>query len=1204
MRHESKMITLLAILSVLAAACPAGEAVLLVRSAPPDGLVLIDVDLAPLMAAKPASGAAVNVEATLADKPVPIQAWADDRTWAGPQASIPGVILLKLPGGGDHRVTVRSDAARRSSGEATSSPASRNALAGALRTVRTPHLTVTHDPARFAGLPSRIEILQSAKTISDKNYRWDDRLHSRELGGRRLTARGTGILPVRPTGVPPVVQDRDGPATHGRDAHATPPVTLLSDGPLAVVVRVLAQYADAKPGSAPEATAVYDWFYFRDRPLVLVRVRTEKLNDRDWDEHHFLELTFSDKSFPRWAGGQPLQQAEFSGTNKGTTLPHWGALIDGRSAIALLRGGRPIVYDGLGGHGCYLLAHGEKAWAGWKADHGRSRAFDAWYWIGAADDPPAAIQKAAAGPLPSDAEGSLLDPHVAALLDNARKELEIVERHAKDPRPARLHAWKISMAERLAGRGLMPATPARVSELIDGGTLNGMDIVTSGDLALLTQEVKGPAGSFGIAVRSLYDLAHGVELLSDAPPPLFEITLRHGPTGRRVRLTADAGWRILRCMPRQPHLYSHDVMFPLGSVQDHLDLLFAQPQEPALKELVVQAGIRQTHAGLTWAMRIGNPYADWSLEETTFPQVALRATSDEMASLFPRGPGEVRRGVWKDEFQFKGRYPSGWTTMQFLACYDERRGTGLYVGMHDKDACTKEIRLQGRSPQGDVLLSFAHPLPTTRQEDTSVHVPGLGVLRLLRGDWYDAACIYRDWVNREAVWRGQPGRPDTPAWMRELPAWVCTGGAPANVVERMKAFQKWLGVPVGLHWYSWHRIPFDNDYPHYLPPREGFAQAVRELQRHNVRVMPYINGRLWDTRDKGIEDAEFTRTALPAATKDEKGKPFTEVYGSKEADGSPVRLAVMCPHTKLWQDKVKSIVLSLMNEHGVDGVYIDQVAAAAPVLCMDASHGHPLGGGCWWQQGYAKMLSELRAAMPAGKMLTTECNADPYVRWFDGYLTWHWQFDGQVPAFPAVYGGTLQMFGRAFRGGDSQDLAMRMKVGQQLVFGEQIGWSDVEQIRRLPSAEFFRDVVRLRWALREYFHQGHMGRPPRLTPAPPTVTADWHWSGVWPVSIEAVQTGAWAIRDHKGNARVVLFFANVSDAAYSGKLKLDLRKYGLEGVRSRVRVVRPAAPETASTKPSPPTEPADDFETPALLERTLTLPPKRAAAWEIVPVQP
>ncbi|HOD82046.1 MAG: hypothetical protein BWX88_00784 [Planctomycetes bacterium ADurb.Bin126] len=1184
-QSPSHALFLATVLALAAGPCPAGQAVLLVRNAPPDGLVLVDVDLAALLGETRPPAGLVAVEAMLGDKPVPVQAWTDEQAWAGLQARAGGTILLKLPAGGDHRVTVRGGAARRSHDDVATRPASPDALTGALQTVRTPHLVVVHDAARFGGLPSHIEILGSGKIITDKNFRWDDRLHSRLLGGRRLASRGTGILPVRPTGVPPVVQDRDGPATHGRDAHATPPVTLLSDGPLAAVVRVRGQYADAAPGTAPEATATYDWFYFRDRPLVLVRARTDKLDDREWDEQHVLELTFSDKSFPRWAGGMPLRQAEFTGTKQGTTLPHWGALIDGRSAVALLRGGRPLIYDGLGGHGCYLLAHGEKAWSGWKAEHGHSRTFLAWYWIGAADDPLAAIRQAAAGPLPSDAQGTLLDARVAKVLEETRRAIEARLPIAMSTRRGLLGLWRVSVAERLLTLGQTMSVDS-VFQFLNTGQLPGLFILDRGDLGLMVRRVQHGPNDHGLALQSLYDLKTKQELLSDRSPPLLEITLRQLSTGKRVHLTSQGGWEKIEVFSHEESVESKTQPIKWTDLVAN----FTEPIEAKASGLGVQLTVSDWgNEALSAWVHVYDLDLDWSVQDVVFPQVALRATSDEMASLFPRGPGEVRRGVWKDDFQFKGRYPSGWTAMQFLACYDEKVGTGLYVGLLEQQATTKEIRLLGRAEPRDVLLAFAHPAPNPGERQFGLGTPPAW-LRLVRGDWYDAAVMHRRGVREVADWFPDlPGRPDTPAWMRELPAWVCTGGDPAAVVERMKGFQKWLGVPVGIHWYSWHRNPFDNDYPHYLPPREGFAQAVRELQRHNVRVMPYINGRLWDTRDKGTEDAEFTRTALPAATKDEHGKPFTEVYGSKESDGSPVRLAVMCPHTKLWQEKVKSIVLSLMNEHGVDGVYIDQVAAAAPVLCMDASHGHPLGGGCWWQQGYAKMLSELRAAMPKDKMLTTECNADPYVRWFDGYLTWHWQHDGQVPAFPAVYGGTLQMFGRAFRGGDSQDLAMRMKVGQQLVFGEQIGWGDAEQIRRQPSAEFFRDVVHLRWQLRRYFYAGQMRRPPRLDPAPPKVTADWGWSGVWPVTTDAVQTGAWIIAD---KTRLVLLFANVSDNAVNARIKLDLRAAGLTGEKLHVQVIRPSAPDAT-------TQPGEVFDTPPMLDRPVILPPKIALSWEI-----
>jgi len=151
--------------------------------------------------------------------------------------------------------------------------------------------------------------------------------------------------------------------------------------------------------------------------------------------------------------------------------------------------------------------------------------------------------------------------------------------------------------------------------------------------------------------------------------------------------------------------------------------------------------------------------------------------------------------------------------------------------------------------------------------------------------------------------------------------------------------------------------------------------------------MPYINGRLWDTRDRGKEDFQFTAVARPAATKDEAGKPYLESYGSKESDGSPVQLAVMCPATPLWQAKVRQTVLRLMNEYGTKGVYIDQIAAAAPVLCFDRGHGHPTGGGHWWTDSYNAMVEAIRREKPADRMLTTECNAEPYVKSLDGYLT-------------------------------------------------------------------------------------------------------------------------------------------------------------------------------------------------------------------------
>ena len=493
--------------------------------------------------------------------------------------------------------------------------------------------------------------------------------------------------------------------------------------------------------------------------------------------------------------------------------------------------------------------------------------------------------------------------------------------------------------------------------------------------------------------------------------------------------------------------------------------------------VAVRATADPATASIRWKLEVHNESAQWSVWRVRFPQVSLRELGKQACVFLPRGPGEVQPGLWRRAFQFRDTYPGAWMTMQFFAAYDPARNRGLYCALHDPSGSTKDLAVESKPAEASVAFTFDVPAPDMGKAGNPFVVPGEAVWQLLRGDWYDAALLYRAWVRRNAGWYPRltaEGRADTPLWMRELCVWAVGGGEPwipssvppEKRLVQIKEFAKTLGPSVGLHWYGWHQIPFDNDYPHFFPAKKGFKEAVADLQSSGVMVMPYINGRLWDTRDRGLEDYQFSRVALPAAVKDENGKPVQEQYGSKESDQTPVRFAVMCPATHLWQNQIRDVTLRLFSECDVKGVYIDQIAAASARLCFDSTHHHALGGGHWWADGYRQMLEAIHAAKPADRILTTECNAEAFVRWFDGYLTWHWQQDGQVAAFPAVYGGALQMFGRFYGGGATRNLALRMKAGQQFVFGEQIGWINPSVVEEKPNMDFLRQVVRLRRQLR------------------------------------------------------------------------------------------------------------------------------------------
>ncbi len=960
--------------------------------------------------------------------------------------------------------------------------------------INTKFYTVFHN-ANKGGLPDRIVFGATGKVFD--NFRWQDRLHHRNLGGFTLQ----------------------------NDTAAS--VELLATGPLCTAVRVKARYANSEgkqSASKPEAT--YTWIYLRELPLLFVTAEIRQAEPLEWNELHFLELNFPGEDFKSWAGGEPFSEGSFQATGKSHNVTKWGALIEGRDAIAMFDCGRLIFHDGRGGYGTYLHAHGDKAWGGWSKTRTE---FSAWLWIGSGESPTKEI-RALIDKAPSAADALATTADVRKAIESAGDQ--------------GVGQWRNAMARQLEAAGRLE----EATDVAEGQLLSNWTRIRAGDLNLVLEKAEQ-----GLRVLSLFDERAGRELLAADSAGLFSLEIRHGESKERLALGADSGWRRV------------DVSGTDAS--EERILTFREPVDDRLHGISVEVklGSNDKDSSFAWDLRATNDSEQLSLWRVVFPQINLRQLREGARVFLPQTAGIEVSEIWSTAERRGGTYPSGWTCMQYMAAYDAEGRTGLYVGMHDPFGSTKDILAQGKPGENAVAFRFEHPVPDMGKAGTGFDLPGEAKWQLLRGDWFDAATIYRDWVIREAKWwpaLGPDGRGDTPKWMRELPAWAMTGGSPSSCVPRTAAFAKELGVPVGFHWYNWHQIPFDNDYPHYFPAKDGFAEGVAELKEAGVYAMPYINGRLWDTHDHGAEDREFTRIGLPAATKDEKGNPHTESYGSKETDGKSVTLAAMCPSTSLWQDRVRGIVLRLFSEYGVSGVYIDQIAAAKPRLCFDASHGHPLGGGHWWTEGYWKMLDAIRGAKPAECMLATECNAEPYVKWFDGYLTWHWQEQDMVPAFPAVYGGAIQMFGRAYRGGPSQEPANRMKAGQQLVFGEQIGWFSPEIIKRPDSGKFLRDCIQLRWRLRDYFYAGHMVRPPRLIGEIPQVTADWQWRGEWPITTPAVMTGAWRVpREDK----VVLLFVNVSDQGLTADIQFDPKEYDLVSETLRVTRITPGESESRFT---------------------------------------
>ncbi len=471
---------------------------------------------------------------------------------------------------------------------------------------------------------------------------------------------------------------------------------------------------------------------------------------------------------------------------------------------------------------------------------------------------------------------------------------------------------------------------------------------------------------------------------------------------------------------------------------------------------------------------------------------------------------------------YHSTYPSLTAAMQFQAFYGDR--DALYLGTHDSKANHKVYLTTAY----ENFVSYAcENWPGQAEKGGGEYkLPYEAAVGVVNGGWYEAAQLYREWA-LTAPWSkaGKISERPIPQWLKDTDMWLRVEFGYEGIADVCKQAREYFDVPTSLHWYKWHEIPYDTLYPDYFPTRPGFAEGVKELQSMGFHVMPYINGRIVDPNSKGWNEEGLSK----AAARNENGEPYTEVYGSQ------VPLNAMCPYTAGWQDKVAYLTHRLTHECGVNGVYIDQIGCGHAYLCYDKNHGHPLGGGTYWVDGYRKLLDKARAKLPRDRMFTTEENIECFIDKFDALLVVNTpcnSYSNVIPLFPAVYSGRAITFGFQYIGKDdiAASTPFRAKMAREFIFGAQMGWVLAIQLMK-PEAEkereFVRNLARCRGKAHKYLLEGRLlglvdvkGDNPRVK-----FTADHPFGGEYTLDLPSVFGSAWEAED--GSIAVAL--SNMTD---------------------------------------------------------------------------
>jgi hypothetical protein len=570
--------------------------------------------------------------------------------------------------------------------------------------------------------------------------------------------------------------------------------------------------------------------------------------------------------------------------------------------------------------------------------------------------------------------------------------------------------------------------------------------------------------------------------------------------------------------------------------------------EPAAVDVIVTVRLAEGSGASEWRIKVNNRSERYGLYEVHFPWFNMWPTPERYDASVPwYNWGHLYPRIAEKQ---TGEYSSYTWSMQFIAF--ETGGRGLSIAAHDPQQHFKSFTID---PGTETTLTLRVPdgnkpgvgLDTTYPTSVEVH----------DGGWFESCKRYRNWVVDQG-WCAKgliSQRQDVPNALKDIGLWFQTGipatdsdTTPDQWADGIIEAAKYYDVPIGVHIYMWHEIKFDNDYPEYFPTKPGVPEAVKKLVDAGIVAMPYINARLWDTRAKTYPDA-VTSTA-----KDPHGENYLEIYGPESGLLTP-----MCSQTKLWQDIVYDLCVRIYEEVGANAVYLDQVSAMPAAPCYDPSHGHPLGGGHHWHDGYRVMLERVKDYIVQSDrelFLTSENPGDAHLDSIDAFLIWNPREETEVPMMTAVYSGYTLYY--ASNHTTAEGLRSFVMVqARDFLWGSQLGWMSPDLPD--PYRGYFKKLGKLRVQLRKFLTFGELvgeceysaadevvGSSEEMVEkrkaAVPKVSAVWPFFGKQKVAtMPAVITSIWRAED--GSLGVMI--ANVSEATQTHRYSFDPAAHGL-----------------------------------------------------------
>jgi len=409
--------------------------------------------------------------------------------------------------------------------------------------------------------------------------------------------------------------------------------------------------------------------------------------------------------------------------------------------------------------------------------------------------------------------------------------------------------------------------------------------------------------------------------------------------------------------------------------------------------------------GIKWHISVENN-TGMIMEWSEFPQITvkneLKGDGGEYSLFWPAMEGIIieKPMLRHKRLQYKeiggqtggycGFYP-GSCPMQFMAFYGG--GIGLYFASHDEKHNPKTVEF--REDKAGIALEFRL---FTQGAEGNFSMEYNMVTDEFDGEWYDAAEIYRNWMENNVTMPDKIYENERiPEWIEDSPIVVLypirgtkdSGDMTPNmyypyknvlpIVDSIseKTNSRIMALP--MHWEG----PAPWCTPFVWPPYGGekeFTEFVAALHEKGNLAGVYCSGIGWTEKsfnDPTLDFSDRYDESLLCKT------PNGTIEYSKVI-GEPIRLGYdMCP----YQEKVDEIVSGEVMAIAASGCdytqYFDQNLGGESCFCYARDHGHPPAPGIWQNESMLRIFKKVNADIKAsGSKMIIGCEgaaSEPFI---------------------------------------------------------------------------------------------------------------------------------------------------------------------------------------------------------------------------------